>query len=150
MKILILLFIAFGFIGFVSEWIFRIITDKSLSVKEKFKELKLLLMMPVYSGACVLIGLLYKIPIMQDIKFLPLLMFLGMLIADAFEFGYGMLFNKLLKLDIWNYSGQYIILFGKRIPLNLMGQIDLFHSVLWCALTIIVIYFSQIIEWLAK
>lgn len=149
MKVLILLFCAFCFIGLVSEWIFRICISP-MSLKEKFTELKLLFMMPIYGFACVLIGLFYKIPFMQDVKFLPLLMFCGMIVANLFEFAGGLLLNKVLKLNIWDYSNSKIKIFGKVIPLNLMGQIDLFHSILWMGLTIVVIYFSQIIEWLAR
>jgi uncharacterized membrane protein len=150
MKTLLLLLCAFGLIGFVCEWVFRGVTNKSLSIKEKLQELKLLLMVPCYSIACVMIGLIYKIPFMQNIKFLPLLMLMGGIIATASEFGYGILVNKVLKLNIWDYSHMKIKLFGRVIPLHIMGQIEIFHIILWLLLTPFVCYFSEIISWMAK
>lgn len=149
MKYILILFFAFSFIGFAMEWAFRVLTDNAIEWKAKLKQLKLLLMMPVYGSACIVIELVYRIPIMQKITYLPLLIVCGGLIATLFELGFGMLFNKVLKLDIWDYSHSYIMIGKKKIQLNIMGQIDLFHSLLWCALTIAVCYFSKIIEWMA-
>jgi uncharacterized membrane protein len=152
MKLIILLFFAFAFMGYPGELVFRVMIDKSKTLKEKLhsKEIKLLLMFPVYGGACVLIALLYQIPFMQNIKMLPLLCLFGMIIADIFEFGYGMLFNRLLKLGIWDYSKEVIKIGKITIPLNIMGQVDILHSTIWFCLTPLVIYFDQIIRWLAS
>ncbi|MCR4563311.1 MAG: putative ABC transporter permease [Clostridiales bacterium] len=39
----------------------------------------------------------------------------------------GILLNKILKLNVWDYSNR---------PLNLFGQINLFNSLLWLLLSI--------------
>lgn len=150
MKILIILLCAFGFVGFVCEWVFRVIVDKSKKVEEKLHELKLLLMMPCYSLACAIVALVYKIPFMQNIKLLPILMLIGGIIITVIEFGYGILVNKVIKLNIWDYSHIKIKLFGYVIPLHIMGQITIFQSFLWILLTPAICYFSEIISWLAK
>lgn len=53
--------------------------------------------------------------------------FFGMLFCFAGEFLVGYICNIKLKLDFWDYS---IIKIG-NIPLNLMGQIELFHAPIW-------------------
>ena len=150
MKLILLRFFAFCFIGFVCEWTYRIIKNEPVPGDTRLDKLKLLLMMPVYGGACVVIGLFYQIPAMQNITLLPVMCLIGMIIADLFELGYGMLFNKVLNIKIWDYSDSKIKIFGKVIPANLFGQIDLYHSILWFVLTIPTIYFDSIIRWLAK
>lgn len=149
MKLLVLLAVAMGITGFIFEWIFRIMYE-NISLTEKFKKLKMLFMIPVYSVGCLLIKGLYLIPFMQDIKFLALLMLFGGILATATEYGFGYLFNIKLKLDLWDYSWNKIKLFGKTIPLNFKGQIDLQHFFLWCGLTLPTIYVVEIIQWLAK
>ncbi len=41
------------------------------------------------------------------------------------ELVFGLVFNILLKLDVWDYS---------RLPFNLFGQVCLYYSLLWCGL----------------
>ena len=55
---------------------------------------------------------------------LPVLgqMLLGTVLVTALEFGTGLLVNRVLHLNVWDYS---------RSPLNLLGQICLPYSLLW-------------------
>jgi len=52
---------------------------------------------------------------------------LGSLVISTVEFVFGIILNKLLRLDIWNYSD---------IPFNLLGQVCLLYSFLWALLCI--------------
>lgn len=52
---------------------------------------------------------------------------LGSAVITAYEFVSGMLFNKILKLKVWDYSDR---------PLNLKGLICPLYSILWGLLCI--------------
>jgi hypothetical protein len=143
--ILVLIFLACGHLGLIyGEFITRAI------IKKEYKTLKLLLMIPIYGLASVLIWLVYNIPIFQKIEYVPLLCIIGMIIANLFELGSGILLNKVLKLNIWDYSGTRINFFGKIFPGHIMGQIDWIHSLIWLVLTLVIIYVNVIITLLAK
>lgn len=140
MKYFILLSCMFGVLGLLSEQIFRTMTAKG-SLIEKLKKLKLLLMIPVYGLAAPLIVLVYQIPCLQKIIMLPVMMIIGSVISTGFELGFGYLYNIKLKLNIWDYSGS---------PLNFKGQIDIYHSLIWAALTPVIVYFESILNWLVR
>lgn len=65
----------------------------------------------------------------HDMKFkpLPVKCFVGSGIITVVEFVIGMIVNVVLKLNVWDYSSM---------PLNVMGQICVPFSMLWCLLTI--------------
>ncbi len=44
------------------------------------------------------------------------------------EFGFGIVFNKILKMNVWDYS---------KMPYNILGQICPLYTVLWGALGLI-------------
>ncbi len=48
--------------------------------------------------------------------------------VTAIEYVSGCLFNRKLKLDVWDYS---------RMPANLNGQVCLLYSVLWGGLSVL-------------
>lgn len=151
MKIYVLIFFAVGVLGVLcGEYNFTIIINKTITIKEKLEKLKPLLMFPVYGFGGTLISLFYLIPFFKDIKSLPLLILIGMICGNLFELGSGMLFNKVLKLKIWDYSDQHIMIGKKKIPLHILGQIDLMHTVVWGVLTIVIMYISEIIKYLAS
>ena len=52
---------------------------------------------------------------------------LGSAAVTLIELIFGIFFNLILKLDIWDYSG---------VPLNFLGQICLLYSVYWALLCI--------------
>ncbi|MCI1956688.1 MAG: putative ABC transporter permease [Oscillospiraceae bacterium] len=58
---------------------------------------------------------------------LPVKCFAGSSIITAVEFGTGVIVNLILKLNVWDYS---------QMPMNLLGQICMPFSLLWCLITI--------------
>lgn len=54
------------------------------------------------------------------------LMLFGCVIITASELGGGMLFNKVMRLNLWTYDSYRF---------NFLGQIELFHSIGWFAMT---------------
>lgn len=56
----------------------------------------------------------------------------GGILITMVELAAGGLFNKLLKMKVWDYSTQ---------PMNFKGQICLLYSVLWCLLCLPVMVF---------
>lgn len=51
----------------------------------------------------------------------------GSAIITGVELCTGLIVNGLLGFDVWDYSG---------VPLNILGQVCLPYSLLWCALTL--------------
>ena len=74
--------------------------------------------------------------IAKKLKGFPLLYkcILGSLTVTVIELVFGVIFNMVLKQDVWDYS---------NIPLNLFGQICLLFSVLWGLLCIAAIPLSE-------
>lgn len=56
---------------------------------------------------------------------------LGALIVTFFEFWTGMLVNRVMHLNVWDYS---------HLPFNLLGQISLPFTLLWMPLCLIAIF----------
>lgn len=52
------------------------------------------------------------------------------------EFIFGIVFNQLLKMNVWDYSG---------VPLNVLGQICLPFSLIWYGFGIIIYYGFKLI-----
>ena len=66
----------------------------------------------------------------QNSRINPLLFALiSTAIITAFEFVFGLIFNMLLKMNIWDYSG---------VPLNILGQICLPFSAIWFVFGLII------------
>ena len=59
---------------------------------------------------------------------------LGSISVTAVEFVFGLIFNLILKKNIWDYS---------KMPFNLGGQVCLLYTVLWGFLSIIAIPFAE-------
>ena len=55
----------------------------------------------------------------------------AMLIITALEFVFGVVFNLILKMNVWDYSNA---------PLNLFGQICLPFSLIWLGFGFIIYY----------
>lgn len=66
-------------------------------------------------------------------------MLLGGLITTILEFVCGLIVNICLKWNIWDYS---------NIPYNLLGQISLRTSLLWCGLSAVGIFMDDWIRYL--
>lgn len=144
MKDYILIICALSILGFLGEMIYRMVREKG------YKSLKLLFMLPVYQAFAGIMSLFMLIPIFQKISFLPLFMLISGIVATLIELGFGIVYNKIMKLDIWNYNDEYLNIFGLKIPLSYMGQINVKHSIMYIILSPLVCYFSEIIGWLAK
>ncbi len=61
----------------------------------------------------------------------------GSAVITLTEFVFGILFNKILKKNVWDYSDM---------PLNIMGQVCPLFSVLWAFLCIPICFLSSNIE----
>lgn len=59
--------------------------------------------------------------------------FIGSLFVTAIELIFGIIFNIILKKNVWDYS---------KMPFNFKGQICLLYSVFWVALALIFIPLS--------
>ena len=68
-------------------------------------------------------------------------LFIKALIGSAFittiEFIFGLIFNIILKKNVWDYS---------KMPLNLCGQICALYSTIWLLLSIIFIPFACLVS----
>lgn len=93
--------------------------------------------MMVLGGICfVLIGLInegydYEMPLRKQ-------MFISAIIITVLEFVFGIVLNKILGLNIWDYSDM---------PLNLMGQICLPFTILWFFLSLLAIIVDDYIRY---
>ena len=80
----------------------------------------------VITGGIVFL-FLYKIGKLTDNSYYTTQIVIFTVFITLVELILGLLLNKVLKLDVWNYSNR---------PLNLFGQINLFNSLLWLLLSI--------------
>lgn len=93
--------------------------------------------MMILGGICfVLIGLInegydYEMPLKKQ-------MFISAIIVTILEFVFGIVLNKILGLNIWDYSDM---------PLNLMGQICLPFTILWFFLSLLAIIVDDYIRY---
>lgn len=62
---------------------------------------------------------------------------LAALAVTAVEFVFGVVFNIILKMDVWDYSG---------VPLNLFGQICLLYTVIWGILAFAFVPFASFLN----
>lgn len=85
----------------------------------------------------ILSGFLLIFPTLSmSLIFMPLFIIFGGTVITILELLSGLLLNKALKLEIWNYS---------MLKYNFLGQIELFHSLGWCGLSFIVFWLSNIL-----
>ena len=63
---------------------------------------------------------------------------LGGFIITLTELVTGLIFNKWLGFNIWDYSNN---------PLNFLGQIDIIHSICWLILTPFVFWLDDLIKY---
>lgn len=143
MKIILLITCAISVCGLLGEMFYRIITKAKLKVN-------LLLMLPIYALYGAIMALLYMIPVFKQFLLLPVFMILGGMVSTLIELPFGLLYNKLLKMNVWGYLEEYITLFGKKIPISFFGQIRLKHSILYILLTPIAAYLDEFIRMLAR
>ena len=94
--------------------------------------------MIIVGGICfVLIGAINEF----SNKEVPLLlqMILAELIVDTIELISGIIINKVLLLNVWDYS---------NLRFNLLGQISLRSSIAWFFLSLLAIYMDDLLRYL--
>ena len=94
--------------------------------------------MLIVGGICfVLIGAINEF----SNKEVPLLlqMILAVLIVDTIELISGIIINKVLLLNVWDYS---------NLRFNLLGQISLRSSIAWFFLSLLAIYMDDLLRYL--
>ena len=94
--------------------------------------------MIIVGGICfVLIGAINEF----SNKEVPLLlqMILAVLIVDTIELISGIIINKVLLLNVWDYS---------NLRSNLLGQISLRSSIAWFFLSLLAIYMDDLLRYL--
>ena len=140
MKNLLLAFVFYGLAYYAFEAIFNFVSidlfSKELTWKQKLR-LKVRIapsfwMIPVGALCGFLIHLYLKIPLNYSNVFILIL--LGIVssgIITGLELASGMLLNEKMNLHLWDYSDSEIEIFGKFMPLNFRGQIDVYHSFAW-------------------
>jgi len=62
----------------------------------------------------------------------------GSIICTALEFAFGVIFNIWLGCNFWHYGNSF---FG-------LGQIDIWHSLAWFALTPFAIWLDDYVRWI--
>lgn len=77
---------------------------------------------------CFISAEMKKTPLLKKCLF-------GAAVITAVEFIFGIIFNMVLNMNVWNYE---------NVPLNLLGQICLPYSVLWFGLCFI------LFKWIIK
>ncbi len=82
----------------------------------------------------LVLGLFNEIPGVRQKLNLFFQSLIGAVIITAMELVAGLILNVWLKFDIWDYSNY---------PLNFMGQIALFRSVLWFFLCPVIFWFDD-------
>ena len=92
--------------------------------------------MTATGGVCF--GLLYRLhPKIEHLRLWKQCIVGGGVITVV-EFAAGMLFNRLLKMKVWDYSDR---------PFHFKGQVCLLYSLLWCLLCLPVM---QLCGWVNK
>ena len=96
-----------------------------------------IVMLPI-GGLCgVLVGSLHKIPRFYSMRVITQAL-LGTCIVLTIELLTGIVLNRWLGLQIWDYTGQ---------PGNIMGQICLPYGVLWFAIMPFTIWLEDRLRW---
>jgi len=140
----LIVFIQFEIIYYVFESIFNGIMYNEWIAKKlgRKKETRLgfasiwMIFVGGILGICI--DIVYQIPFIY--KYFPMLalMVIGGILITTVELGSGMLLNKVLKWDCWDYSDWRF---------NFKGQIELFHCIGWIALSPIAYWIDNIIRY---
>jgi len=80
----------------------------------------------VIAGGVVFL-FLYKISKLTEQSYYTTQIIIFTVFITTIELILGIILNKILKLNVWDYSNR---------PVNLFGQINLFNSLLWLLLSI--------------
>lgn len=80
----------------------------------------------VIAGGLVFV-ILYRVSVKTEQKYYTTQIIIFTVIITLIELFLGLLLNKILKMNVWDYSNR---------PLNIFGQINLFNTLLWLLLSI--------------
>ena len=128
-------------------------------------------MFPVAGILGISTTVIHQIVYIRDYVPMLGLMFIGCVVITLIEFCSGMILNKALKLDIWDYTKfklplkkqiinffikirnffcrknkKDLVVEDKKIPINVKGQICLWHSLGWLALSPFMFWLENIIR----
>jgi uncharacterized membrane protein len=140
MKLTLLVFLLMGSLGFIVDYMTRQL-EGAKGIIETLNKIKPLLNLFVYGTGGLLLFWLTYIPIFKFLNFILLFMGSGAIVCSLVELGYGLLLNKMLKLNLWHYETKI----GK-IQLNIMGQVDIIHFILWGFISIPVYWLSNLVK----
>jgi uncharacterized membrane protein len=136
----ITLFIIYGTVYLLVEVIFRAITFQCKILYPNYFSLYgsvSLWMFPVGALCGVFLGLIDELKLTIQMYSLVKTLF-GALIILIVEFGSGLIFNKILNLNIWDYSS---------LPFNICGQICILFGFLWMLLVPFAFWFGNFVQW---
>jgi hypothetical protein len=109
-------FLLLGLAGLLIEVFFTALTSLNVSLKGNTSLWCIL----IYGTGGTILSIVNELPKYYKMSMRMQTLIGGTLIV-ATEFIYGVIFNIILGLDIWNYS---------RFP-NILGQIDVVHTICW-------------------
>ena len=123
----IFMFFVFSAIGWAIECTYRSIGERKI-INSGFLFGP---MCPIYGTGCLVFELIL-VPLSQPIekRLIPVLL-LGMLLADAVEYGTSYIMEKLFNARWWDYSGNF---------LNLHGRICFKHTCYWAIFAFVYTY----------
>lgn len=104
-------------------------------------------MIPVAGILGIVIDIIYQIQPIQKYAPMLALAIIGCILVTAIELGSGMILNIKLKLAVWDYSRFSVKIKGKEVPVNFKGQICLWHSLGWLALSPFIFWIDNIIRY---
>jgi len=122
-----IIFLLFGSYYITFEVFFNALYNKNKSLKGYSS----IYMFLIGGMMGIVFDLYYKIPLFHHLYWLWLFCIIGGVSITIIELLSGLLLNKVLKLNIWSY---------KDFKFNFMGQIELYHSLGWLALSIIIFF----------
>ena len=86
----------------------------------------------------VIVDILYQVPIFRLCVPMLAMAIVGGILITIVELVFGLILNKGLKLNIWDYSD---------FKFNFRGQIELYHFLGWIALSPIVFWIDSVIRY---
>lgn len=136
---IILPFFVLGLCGITIEVLFRAMTGEMGNYSNlsylSFCGYSSVWMIIVYGFGGIALTILNEIPKFYNLK-MVYQMFLGGGVIIIVEFMFGVIFNIVLKLNLWNY--EYF---------SILGQINLVNSALWILATPFFIWLCDFIGW---
>lgn len=131
-------FFIFGLCGLTIEVIYRAVSGSMIQYGyeyQSFMGFTSILMIIVYGAGGTVLSIINEIPKYYSLKMIYQTIIGGFALILT-EFIFGVLFNIVLRLDLWNYT-RYAVL----------NQICLFNSILWFLATPLFIFICDYVGW---